>query len=70
LETAAPTLPPPSYNFSFVGAVGQRTYTIQAVPQNNQTNDTQCGSLSINNAGVKTVLSGSTTAANVHYCWK
>jgi type IV pilus assembly protein PilE len=55
-----------SYLFSFAVAPTARTYTIQAVPQNNQTNDTSCGTLSINNTGVKTI-SGT---QDVHYCWK
>ena len=65
LETA-----PASYNLSFQGAVGQRTYVIQAVPQNAQTNDTTCGTLTINQAGVKQVLGGGGTPAQVRTCWK
>ncbi len=62
LETA-----PASYNFSFLGAVGQRTYTIQAVPQGAQAaGDDECGTLSITQAGVK----GETGTQDVRYCWK
>ena len=51
LETAPST----SYNFSFLGAVGQRTFVIQAVPQGSQAvSDNECGTLTINQAGVKT----------------
>ena len=62
LETA-----PASYNFSFLGAVGQRTYTIQAVPQGAQAlGDNECGTLSSTQAGVK----GETGTQDVRYCWK
>ena len=63
LETA-----PASYAFSFTaGQPTARTYTIQAVPQGSQAaGDTACGTLSINQAGVKTV-SGT---QDVRYCWK
>jgi len=50
-------------------APAARNYTITATPQGPQ-NDPQCGVLSINQAGVKTVLGGSTTAADVRICWK
>lgn len=67
LETA-----PASYNFSFTaGEPTALTYIIQAVPQGSQAaGDTACGTLGINQAGVKTVLGGSTVPADVRYCWK
>lgn len=43
------------------------TYTLQAVPQGNQAND-QCGTLSINELGVKFV-STSVVTAFVNQCW-
>lgn len=59
--------PPASYLFSFPAAPTARTYTIQAVPQNAQAiSDNECGTLTIDQAGVKTV-SGS---QDVRYCWK
>ena len=41
------------------------TYTLTAVPQGGQANDTRCGTLTINQLGVKTI-SGSTS---VEECW-
>jgi len=62
LETA-----PASYNFGFPAAVAARTYTIQAVPQNAQAaSDDECGTLTINQAGVKT----ESGTQDVRYCWK
>ncbi|MGD9888541.1 MAG: type IV pilin protein [Halothiobacillaceae bacterium] len=57
------------YTFALTPAATARTYTITATPQGPQ-NDPQCGILSINQAGVKTVLNGSTDAAQVSNCWK
>ena len=40
-------------------------YTVQAVPQNSQTGDTQCGTLSLSSAGVK----GESGTGTVSMCW-
>ncbi|MEW5838112.1 MAG: type IV pilin protein [Pseudomonadota bacterium] len=62
LETA-----PASYLFSFTATPTARAFTIQAVPQGAQaTGDAACGTLTINQAGVKTA-SGTQGAA---FCWK
>lgn len=53
------------YAFSFNPAVTARAYTIQAVPTALQ-NDPECGTLTINNTGVKT----ESGTADVRYCWK
>ncbi|OYY73391.1 MAG: hypothetical protein B7Y40_09205 [Gammaproteobacteria bacterium 28-57-27] len=63
LETAPAT----SYLFSFVAAPTARAYTIQAVPQGRQAaRDTSCGTLTINQVGVKT----ESGTQDVRYCWK
>ena len=47
-------------------AAGPRAYTVTAVPRALQlVKDTQCGTLSINNTGVKT----KTGSKSVDYCW-
>lgn len=49
-----------------LSAVGQRNYTVQAVPKPAQASrDTMCGTLSLDNTGTKTE-SGTGT---VDYCW-
>jgi type IV pilus assembly protein PilE len=54
------------YAFGFAaGEPTARTYIIQAVPTLLQ-NDTQCGTLSISNTGVK----GESGTEDVRYCWK
>lgn len=54
------------YDISFDGAVTARAYTLQAVPQGVQANrDTACGTLTINEVGVRT-RSGT---ADVSACW-
>lgn len=45
------------YTMSFVGTVGQTTYTIQAAPTGKQTKDS-CGTMTINQTGVKTPATG------------
>jgi type IV pilus assembly protein PilE len=65
LNCAADNNMTPFYSFSFA-SVGTRSYTIQAVPQGVQANDDiDCGVLSINQLGVKSV-SGSAGEA---LCW-
>lgn len=50
-----------------LAASNQRTYSIQAVPQNQQASkDTKCGTLTINQAGTKTV---SNTSTSWKECW-
>lgn len=52
------------YAISF-SAIAATTYTLQAVPQGGQTGDSQCGTLTLNQAGAKT-KSGTGTVAE---CW-
>lgn len=53
------------YTISLTG-VAARAYTVQAVPQGAQaTSDTKCGTMSVNQTGVKAV-SGTDTVA---HCW-
>lgn len=58
----------PFYTLQFAtGTLAARAYTLQAVPQGSQaTNDTACGTLSLNQAGVK---SSSVTGAAAA-CWR
>ena len=54
------------YQVAFDGAPTRTTYSLRAVPQNRQaTVDTYCGTMSINNLGVK----GKTGSQTVDYCW-
>jgi len=54
------------YTVSFNGAVGARTFQLQAVPQGIQASkDTACATLRLNAQGVRSVT-GSDTVAN---CW-
>ncbi|MBQ0712206.1 MAG: prepilin-type N-terminal cleavage/methylation domain-containing protein [Porticoccus sp.] len=46
--------------------IGETAYTLSAVPQGGQTDDTKCGSLGINEQAAKTVASASESAT---YCW-
>jgi type IV pilus assembly protein PilE len=49
-----------------LSAVGQRNYTVQAVPKPAQASrDTMCGTLGIDNTGTKT----ETGTGTVDYCW-
>ena len=48
-----------------ISNVSATTYTLTATPQGAQANDTRCGTLTINQMGVKTI-SGSATVAD---CW-
>ncbi len=52
------------YAISF-SAIAATTYTLQAVPKGGQSGDTQCGTLTLNQAGAKTV-SGTGTVTE---CW-
>lgn len=53
------------YNISFSGTPAARTFTIQAVPTSRQ-NDGACGTLTINQQGVRTE---SGTASSAAECW-
>lgn len=54
------------YKFSFVATPGQSTYQVHAVPQGSQASrDTECNTISLNQAGTKTE-SGTGTVAS---CW-
>lgn len=56
-----------NYAISFVADPTVRAYTLQAVPQGGQaTSDTKCGTLTINQQGVRTE---SGTASNANDCW-
>src|SRR5690606_14220423 len=50
------------YAFDFNGAPSATTYVVQATPIGSQLDDTRCGTLSINQSGVK-------TANDVDACW-
>lgn len=57
----------PYYQVSPVGAIGDKTFTLQAVPQGAQaTGDTKCGTLTITAKGVR---GESGTATNATECW-
>lgn len=58
----------PHYQVSFVtGSTGAKTFTLQAVPQGMQeTKDTLCGTLTINQRGVR---GESGTASSADECW-
>jgi type IV pilus assembly protein PilE len=53
------------YTISFSGAPTARTYTIQAVPTGRQ-NDGACGTLTLNERGVRTKSGSAASAAD---CW-
>ncbi|GAB3092386.1 type IV pilin protein [Aestuariicella hydrocarbonica] len=53
------------YNLSFSATPTATTFTVQAVPTNQQSGDTTCETLTLNNLGVKTE-SGS---GSVSDCW-
>ena len=55
----------PFYSLSVVSA-NATSFTLRAVPQNAQTNDTECGTFGINQLGQKTETGTSTVAS----CWK
>ncbi|WP_150914589.1 type IV pilin protein [Marinobacter halotolerans] len=48
-----------------ISAAGANTYTVTATPTGAQTND-RCGTLSLNDAGVKSAVKGGSTIAD---CW-
>ncbi len=55
------------YQISFVaGTLGAQTYTLQAVPQNGQTSDTRCGTLTLTQTGKKDITGGTGSASE---CW-
>jgi type IV pilus assembly protein PilE len=60
-----------SYVFTVAGtpAIATNTYQLDATPGGAQASDTQCGTLSLNQQGVKSV-SASTTPAIVTACWQ
>lgn len=64
-ESEAGTAGSGVYNVSFSGTPTATTFTVQAVPTNQQTGDTTCGTLTLNHLGVKTE-SGS---GSVSDCW-
>ncbi|TAL87641.1 MAG: type IV pilin protein [Rhodanobacter sp.] len=65
LDCAMPQRTGANYSYND-GTPGVSTYTVQAVPINAQlTRDTKCGTLSLNQAGVRTVSGPGT----VDQCW-
>ena len=56
----------PFYSLSVVPGSTANSFTLQAVPQNAQVNDTECGTFMITQLGQKTVT-GTSSAAS---CWK
>lgn len=72
-STPAPTISQcdtkvsPHYQVSFVAPPGDKTFTLQAVPQGAQAaGDTKCGTLTLTAKGVR---GESGTAANATECW-
>lgn len=54
------------YKFSFAATPGQSTYRVRAVPQGSQASrDTECNTISLNQAGTKTENGTGTVAS----CW-
>lgn len=50
------------YEFDFIGVPDATTYVVAATPEGDQAKDTQCGTLSIDQAGAK-------DANNIDACW-
>jgi type IV pilus assembly protein PilE len=59
-ETAAD----PIYQIALAPGGSTTTFTLQAIPQNSQASDTQCGTLQISNTGLK-----SATGTSPTLCW-
>lgn len=55
-----------TYTFTLTAAA--QTYTLSAAPKGAQSGDTACGTLTIDQAGVRTAA-GSSTAAQITKCW-
>lgn len=55
-----------TYTFSL--AVAAQTYTLSAVPKGAQSSDTACGTLTIDQAGVRSAA-GVSTADQIKKCW-
>ncbi|MFH1601108.1 MAG: type IV pilin protein [Pseudomonadota bacterium] len=53
------------YTFSFVADPTAAAYTLQAVPQGAQQRDNECGTLTLNQAGVR----GESGSGTVDDCW-
>jgi type IV pilus assembly protein PilE len=53
------------YVISFDGSVAANTYTLQAVPSGDQSND-ECGTLRVINTGAKSAVNGGSVVAG---CW-
>ena len=54
------------YTFALNGAATATTYVLQATAIGSQVNDTKCGNLGLNQAGIKTEGG---TAATANECW-
>jgi type IV pilus assembly protein PilE len=63
--TTAFTTPKGHYAIAPVGAIAGATYTLSATPQGGQTEDTQCGTLSLNERGQR----GETGTGAPADCW-
>ena len=55
-----------TYTFTLVAAAS--TYTLSAAPKGAQSSDSQCGTLSINQAGIR-AAAGNSSAAQIKKCW-
>lgn len=63
--TASPADSATAYYALSLAASTASTYSLQAVPQNGQEDDTDCGTLTLNQLGVK----GISGSGNVGKCW-
>ena len=63
----SPATSPKSYYSLSVPSVTTNTYTVQAAALGGQTKDTGCTTMSLNNNGVKS--SGSSTTSDTGNCW-
>lgn len=59
-------VPSGTYTLALTGSTAT-TYTLTAAPLGGQTKDTKCGTFQINQAGAKTLTSGTSTVAQE--CW-
>lgn len=58
------------YTFSFAADPTATAFTINATPIGPQGGDTRCATLSINEAGTKSVSGSESSTDNGRFCWK
>ena len=54
------------YQIAFASGASASAFIIQAIPQNSQTSDAECGTLQLSSTGTKSITGGSASAG---YCW-